>query len=352
MDWTTAMKSLKSEPISLVYTLVGDEPALLKRWFKALQLRLAERDGQEVPLERFDFESSGLSDALLACRTVSLFSDSHVVVLEDCSFLLASNKAKHDISELESYVENPFPERVLVLTLRADKADERKRIVKMLKKFPWIALGVAKVDAALEVVSQIAVDAKIPISQEAMSELWRRCDSVSLCETELIKLHTYTNGQMIELADVQELVAVPLEDNVFTWIDGVVKGNLGQTFTSLRDVQISGYDTFALLALLAKQLRAMGYAKVLGEKGATQAQIASRLGVHPYAVKVAADQARGVRTQQIERMLTILADAEFWVKSGRWEVNQALEYTVLACAGLNPKLTGKSTGGRRLGNHE
>jgi len=343
MDWDAAMKGIHKNPMAPVYTLTGTEYTLAKRWLQALRREIVKQTGQPVEMDGFDFDQEGCDNALLACQTVSLFAENSLVFLDQCSFLLANAKSKHDLSGLEKYLEDPIPGRVLLLRVSADKLDERKRIVKQIKKFPLVSCSTPKPDVAVALVEELAREKGIEISREAMQELWRRCESVALCETELEKLVSYTDSRRIERADVEELVTPPLEDNVFTWIDGVVKGNLSQTFRTLAEIQSAGYDGFALLALIAKQLRTMWYARVLGDRGWSHTQIAQHASVHPYTVKIAAEQARLVSPQRIEKMLTTIADAEFWVKSGRWEIGQALDYAVLSSAGLIPKRGGKST---------
>lgn len=340
MDWSSIMKSIKSEPIAPVYTVIGEEHTLAGRWLEVLRSRLGQ-DGALVQIDRYDFEEEGCDNALLACQSISLFGESGLVVLERSSFLLPNAKVKHDLSSLERYLENPVPGRVLILRVIADKMDERKKIVKQIKKHPVISLLTPKTEEAVPILQQLAAEKGIQMADEAIQELWRRCQSIALSDVELDKLTAYTDNRRVETADVAELVPPPLEDNVFTWIDSVVKGNVHQTFRSLTDVQSAGYDAFALFSLMARQLRMMWYARVLGDKGYTHVQLAKQLGAHPYAVKLASAQARAILPKTMEHMLTAIADAEYWVKSGRWDVNQALEYIVLFSARLIQQRPGK-----------
>lgn len=342
MEWSSQMNNLKEGQVAPVYTLVGEEFILAKRWLDELR-RTLMRDGVEVELNRFDFEDEGCDNALLACQSVSLFSDSSLVLLDRCSFLLGSSKSGHDLSQLEHYLENPVAGRVLILKVSAEKMDERKKIVKRLRKYPVISLATPKPEDALGFLKDVAEDKGCSIADDALRELWRRCQSISLCDVELDKLSAYVGLRRIELIDVQEVVSSPLEDNVFNWIDGVVKGNVEQTFRSLNDVQNAGYDTFALMALMARQWRILWFTKVLGDRGYSFNQIAKELSVHPYSVKMAAGQARLLSAKVIETILVALADAEFWVKSGKWDANLALEYIVLLASGLIRERPGKIT---------
>jgi DNA polymerase-3 subunit delta len=330
LSWVAAME-LISEPAS-VYTLVGNEFVLMNLFIQNLQTQLQTRTGQEVDVSHFRFEDEGCSGAIFACQSVSLFASSSLVVLENCTGLLATGKAKHDVTELEAYVVNPIPDRVLVITVLGEKLDERKKVTKALKSRVIVDCNTPKEPDAIAVVQRLAKQRGIAIAEDGMKELWRRAPSVSQSTAELGKLWTFTNGTEIRISDVAQLVALPLEDNVFTWIDGVVQGDLERSFRALRDVELGGYDAFALLSLIARQLRLMWHARVYGDKGYSHQQIAGKVGAHPYAIRVAATQARKVSPNHIEHLMTIVADAEYEIKSGRRDVRQALEWVVLSCA--------------------
>lgn len=340
MDLSSILRSVQEEPLAPVYTLMNEEHTMAERWLTALRVQLGT-DGGLAELERFDYEDEGCENALMSCQSISLFAERSVVVLDQATFLLSNAKVKHDISGLEAYLGNPVPERVLILRVRAEKLDERKKIVKQLKKYPLLPFTTPKDDDALRTLEQVSQEQGHKVARNALQELWRRCQSIARSEVELTKLVTYAGNRQVELNDVVELVSPPLEDNVFTWIDGVVKGNVQDTFRSLADVQTAGYDVFALLSLMVRQFRIMWYARVLGDKGYTQAQVAKEVGAHPYAVKMASVQARSLSPQTMERILLTIADAEYWVKSGKWDANQALEYIVLFSARLIQHRPGK-----------
>lgn len=330
MSWLDAMASL-AQPAA-VYTLVGKEFILMDLFIRSLQSHIQGPSQEVVDIQPFRFEDEGSGPAMIACQSISLFSTSSLVVLENCTAFLAASKTKHDITDLEKYIANPIPGRNLVITVLGDKLDERKKITKLVKSHAVVDCTTPKESEALDVIRGLAKQREIRIGQHGLKELWRRAQTVSQCAAELDKLWTYTDGVEITVEDVTQLVSLPLEDNVFAWIDGVVKGDLERSFRALRDVELGGYDAFALLSLIARQLRLMWYAHVFGGKGYSQQQIAAKTGAHPYSVRIAGDQARILSPEIIERLTLIVADAEFAIKSGRRDIRQALEWVVLSCA--------------------
>lgn len=333
VSWLQALTSIKAQKApAAVYTLVGREFVLMDWFIRSLHAHLEQTLEEPVEVNPFRFEEEGCEGAIFACQSVSLFSTSSLVLLENFTALLASGKTKHDTSEMESYLANPIPNRTLVITVVGDKLDERKKLTKLAKSQVVVDCSTPKENEALEIVQQLADQRDIQLAPDGLQELWRRCPSISQCAAELDKLWTYTSGKPITTNDVAQLVALPLEDNVFSWIDGVVKGDLERSFRALKDVELGGADPFALLSLIARQLRLMWYARVFGAKGYSHQQIAGKTSAHPYAVRVAAEQARLISPDVIERLTTIVADAEYEIKSGRRDIRQALEWVVLSCA--------------------
>jgi DNA polymerase-3 subunit delta len=323
------MKAVQEGDGSGVFTLVGNEHALAESFIQALRNRLGDDQGP-ADVQRFAFDEQGCDDAVFALESLTLFQVRPVVVLQRCTAMATGGRARFATDALEAYLARPVPGRALVITVE-DKLDERKKLVKLAKQHTVIDCHPPKETQALAILQQLAAAEGMDIRPAAMKELWRRTASVSQALQEMRKLWMFTGERPITPADVAEAVAPPLEDDVFAWIDGVVQGRAERAFRALADVQRKGEDPLKLFALIARQIRLMWYTRVLGERGMSHAQIAAEVAAHPYAVRVAAGQAARVRPERMERLLTVLADLEFDVKSGRRDPQHALELAVLAC---------------------
>jgi DNA polymerase-3 subunit delta len=338
-----AWNRLQPGSLAPVYVLYGPEYALVRAFVK----RLAACAGQAfggVELHQFDFEEDGPDPAVAACSVVGLFASHHLVWLRGCSALSAAAKVRHDTEELERYLESPSSDHILVLSTDADKLDERRRLVKLAKAHEVVPCTTPNDAAALPWLERWAAEQEVRIGRDALHELWRRTGNLSAAFTELAKLVAYCGSREATVEDVRFLTAAPLEDNVFDWVDAVVSGRAAQAIRVLDDVIRSGNDPVGLLALIERQIRLMAHAKLSGARGETPKQIAARMGVHPYAVQVAARQARRLTQAQLEELMLWAADAEYAVKSGRRDPRHALELLVAQAAGVLARTQGKSTG--------
>lgn len=335
IDWLTAMKDLDAQPLSPVYTLLGSEHYLVRKFTEAVRDRLTKTTGQTADLNRFSFDDDGPDLAVAACETVSLFATAAVQVLDNCLPLLAGAKVKSgkvDTSRLETYLERPADAHILIVTAYGEKFDERKKLVKLAKQHVVVNCTPPNDQAALCILRGAAKELRIDATEEAVSELMRRAGAVSLAVAELQKVAIYAGQRQVQRDDVEALVLSPPEDNVFHWVDLAVRGNVQAALFNLEDVLTAGNDPFGLIALLARQLRLIWYALYGQMTHVNPRDVAARVGAPPFALKIALEQSRGLTLARIEHLLTLVADAEFDLKSGRREARQALEWLVLYIA--------------------
>ncbi|MCL6636989.1 MAG: DNA polymerase III subunit delta [Alicyclobacillus sp.] len=335
LAWETGLAQVcnRQQPLAPVWTLLGQEHVLADAILHALADALAASGGGAVDVQRFSLEDDGCADAIIACQSLSLLAGATLVVLQHTAALTPGGKSKHTLDPLLAYLDQPLPGRVLVVRVEAEKWDERKTVVKRLQQFPVVDCRTpGKEQDALKRLQRLAQPLGVQVAPDAWPELWRRTGQLSRAMQELLKLQTYTGGQLVTAADVAELVHPPLEDNVFAWVDAVVRGNPQKALRTLQDVVLSGADPVTLLALTARQVRLLAWVAESIPRGMSQQEIARRTGAHPYAVRVAADQARGLPAQVWLELLPVLADLEYAVKTGRREAQQALELAVLECA--------------------
>lgn len=88
-------------------------------------------------------------------------------------------------------------------------------------------------------------------------------------------------------------------------------------------------EPIKLAALLVRQFRSMLYVKELGKQGYSPQQMAGQLGMHPYGVKVTADQAKAFSIERLTALLGGLAELDYEMKTGRVDKTLGLELWLL-----------------------
>ncbi|WDL96322.1 DNA polymerase III subunit delta [Alicyclobacillus sp. ALC3] len=337
-DYISAREAVGRHGAAPVYVLFGTEPYLMKSFIAAVARQLGGDDSAAVDINHHSFEDEGCQPAVAGCQTVSLFASASVEVLDNCTALLSSTKAKQDKADtavLEEYIVNPMPGHVLVVTAYGEKLDERKKLVKTVRGHATVVDCNTPNEAAAEkILKDLIAGRKISVSAGVLTDLYKRSGTLSMAVSDLEKVATYAGGRTVTMEDVAEVVTALPEDNIFAWIDLVLRGRADEAIGRLDDLLLAGNDIFAILALLARQWRLVARAKEGAAKREAQRDTAARLGVHPYALKVASEQGERLSLQVAEDMLLLVADAEWALKTGRREPRQTLEWLVLVFASV------------------
>ncbi|AEJ44030.1 DNA polymerase III subunit delta [Alicyclobacillus acidocaldarius] len=307
-----------------VYLLYGSEIGLFD-WFCDELIR-----NQHFPsIIRFDYQEDGFEPAEMELCSFSLLGDTPLVYVRNAIAFTPDGRSGPDADRLATYLEQPVPGRTLVLSVASDKLDERRRVTKLAKRHAVIACPVPSRDRdAVVMLERLARSKAVAIEKDALAELWRRTRSLTLAMNEFDKLRAYAGGDAITRDHVLELVPMQAEDSVFTWGDWAVQGQVAAVFEALDGLARQGYDAFSLIALLARQVRLMAFAKGV----ANLERRAKELGVHPYALRMAARQSARFPEQKLARLVRVLADAEWDVKRGRLAPEVALNLVLMELA--------------------
>ncbi|TGV00104.1 DNA polymerase III subunit delta, partial [Mesorhizobium sp. M00.F.Ca.ET.186.01.1.1] len=99
-------------------------------------------------------------------------------------------------------------------------------------------------------------------------------------------------------------------------------------------------EPIKLIALLARQFRMLLHVKQLAPRGYSQQQMAGMIKMHPYAVKKAMEQARHFSEDSLKKLLHILAEEDFRMKSGQVDKRLALELFVARAHAERQRTTG------------
>lgn len=340
MPLTAAIRDIKQKRFSPVYVLYGAESFLAEEFIALARREMMEPEYTDLNYSRYDCAERSLGEILQDAETYPFLAEHRLVLAENAYFLTGAKppvKVEAEPEALLAYLENPPSYTSLILYTAAEKLDERKKLVKVLQEkavvIPFQPLRDGDLYAWVERRAQM-YDAKIERPQ-AMRLVELAGHDLRLLDKELAKMSLYLGGKGAVITDdtIQLLTSRTLEQDVFALVEQVVAGRLETAMRILYDCLKMGEEPIKLMALLTRQIRLLLQVKIWSPRGYTQQQLAGMLKVHPYAVKKAQEQARHFEVASLRRLLALLAEEDYRMKTGQVDKRLAIELFVTRVAG-------------------
>jgi len=271
-----------------------------------------------------------------------------IILVKDQTIFAAGKEGKleHRTDTVLQYIESPNETSILVFLVQADKLDERKKTVKAAKAagvvlafqpfsadelIQWVKNRANKLDAHMD---DAAVEALLNSAGTGLQTL----------SAELEKLSLYAGkGGTIDVETVNKLITKSTEQNVFQLVEDVIRKRADRAINTLHELIKQKEEPIKITALIIRQLRIMLQVKELTGQSFSQQQAASQLGLHPYAVKVAAEQARSHDAASLAAWLAEAAELDYEMKTGRVEKTLGLELLIMRMAAGKPRHEQKAT---------
>jgi len=331
MTLGAAIREVRNKQFAPIYLLYGPESFLAEEFVSLVRREMIDPSFRDLNASEYDCTETPLAAILEDAETLPFFGERRLVVAREAYFLTGgkpATKVEHDPDALLQYAENPPAHTTLILMTGQDKLDERKKLVKTLQQKAKVLAFPQLRDADLYGwIERRAEVYKAKIGRPQAVKLADRVGGeLRLLDKELEKLALYVGeGGVIGDEVIEKLAVRTLEQDVFALVEQVALGNLDKALRMMYDCLKMGEEPLKLLALLARQIRLLLHVRQWAPRGYTQQQLAAMLKVHPYAVKKAMEQARHFSEESLKKLLALLAEEDFRIKSGQVDKRIALE---------------------------
>ena len=309
MEFEKQLDRIKNGQVNLVYLVQGKEPYLQELARKVFLETIVAPEDQDLNVGRFNMEEVSIQTAIQDAESVPFFGERRLVLVDNPSFFTGEKEKKsmdHQLERLQAYLENPMDSSVMVFFAPYDKLDQRKKIVKQLKK---VAVLLDASELTERDVKQYIQDSlrnhQYSIQEEALETLLVKTQySLTNSMKELDKLMIASiDTKMIPLELVESLVAKTLEQNIFELGESILKKEGVKALQIYHDMLLQKEDPLKMNAILLGQFRLLLQVSYLKKEGYQEPEIQKTLGVHPYRVKIALQQSRRFGLPLLERRL-------------------------------------------------
>ncbi|MCC3375658.1 DNA polymerase III subunit delta [Cohnella sp. REN36] len=335
MDARQAFKELRDEHVRPVYVCCGLETYRMNEFTERLAALLAEPEHREMAVVRFDTAEHSLDTILEEAQTLPFLVPNKLILVRDNVVFGSgrdSAKVEHRTDKLMDYFRQPMDSSVLVFLVAAEKLDERKKLTKRAKEDGFVVtFAPLQPEELVQWACGRATKQGRTMEPAAAEELLKRVGTemgALAAETDKLCLHAGDKGT-VTAAAVAELVPASTEQSVFKLTEEIASLRTDRAIALYYDLLKQREEPIKLMALLVRQFRHMLFVKELGKMGYSPQQMAGQLGLHPYAVKITAEQAKGFSAGRLTVLLNRLAELDYEMKSGRVDKTLGLEMFLL-----------------------
>lgn len=312
----------------MIYLLYGKEELLIQKEIDNIK---KENELNDLDVNEYELDTVSLKEALEDAETISFFHDKKAVILNHCTFLTGTTKKgsiEQPIALLEEYIKHPNPSTILILVVFSEKLDERKKIVKMLKK-----------EVIVKELNQVANQEQFvkdlfhgyQISRDDLNLFQKKVGNhLELLEQEAEKLKMASfQEKAITTELIQDITIQTIDLDIFGLIEAIVLKQKEKAMMMLDEMIKRGEEPLMILIMLANQFRIIYQAKELYQKGYTEKNIASMLSIHPFRIKKALEKGRMFSSEILLSYIKQLAELDYQIKNGGINKRMGLELFLL-----------------------
>lgn len=310
----------------MIYLLYGSESFLVN---KEINKILEENKIDKININTYDLNNDLLTTIIEDAETISLFSDNKAIIIYN-SYIFSGKKntIEQNIDILEQYLNNHNPNTVLIFVLLADKLDERKKIVKIIKQ-----KHVAKLLNNNFNINTIVKDMFLNynISNETINLLIDRVGkNLSILDQEINKIMIYKDTDLkITNEDIINLTTKNIEADIFGLVEAIIKKNKKKALDIYNELLKNNEEPIKIIITLANQFRIIYQTKEMYKKGYTEHDIATTLAIHPYRIKLALNSSREYDSKLLLKYLNELSNLDIGIKTGTINKEIGLELFII-----------------------
>ena len=307
-----------------IYIIYGTDYDLIKR-------KIDDIKESNCEIVKYDLLNTNIKELIDDASCISMFDDKKIIIGENATFLTSDVKdSNQDIAYFEKYVNCDEHDNKLILYVISEKLDERKKIVKLLRE-------------KANIINVLPVDDK-NINDFVFNEFKNRGykinndtlryfisyvgKDIGILIKEIEKLILYKDSDKeIAKKDIDDISSKAINDNIFDFCDAIMKKDYKKIFECYDDLMYLKTDSSKIISIVANQFILMYQAKLLSSKSLSEKEIALKLNVHPYRVKLALQT--DYMLYELKDIIKKLHVLDFNIKSGNTIDNIAFDSFLL-----------------------
>ncbi len=156
-------------------------------------------------------------------------------------------------------------------------------------------------------------------------------DDLNILKQETKKLIDYKdNSKTITKEDIIKVISKNIQPDLYLFIDKLLKKEIKESLEIYYELLLYNEEPIKIIIMIANQFKLMFQTNKLINMGLNQNDIAQKLNVHPYRVKLALEKSYQYHEDDLLKYIEKLADLDYQIKSGKINNKIGLELFILS----------------------
>lgn len=318
---------IKSGNFQPVYLLYGEERYLKKQYKDKLKNALCAADDN---MNNHFFEGKGISigEVIDLAETMPFFADRKVIFLENSGYLKSGGE------QLAEYLGAQNETTTLIFV--ESEVDKRSKLFKAIQANGCVVEFTQQDENTLKrwIAGMLAKEGKKITENTVQAFLTKTGTDMENIHAELEKLICYCmDKEVIGAEDVEAICTTRVTSHIFDMVDAIADKKQARALELYYELLALKEPPMRILFLIARQCNILLQVKAMKNKGFGNKEIASAIGVPPFAVGKYAAQAAKFKTAVLKKAVTNCVEAEEAVKTGRMNDVMSVEILIIGVFG-------------------
>lgn len=301
---------IKSGNFKPLYLLYGSEDYLKKLYRDKLKTAILG-DTDEMNYSYFEGKDVDVKNVAEIIQTLPFFSDRRLVIIENSGLFKSKNELSTTLSTM--------PETTIVVFVETE-VDKRNKLYKLVRDRGSVSEMNGLDERNLKLfVASIMQQAGKKITESTITYLLDKTGSdMANIQNETHKIIDYAmNREVITLNDIDSVVTTQITGKIFQMIDAIGSKQQRKALFLYYDLLSVREKPMSILFLITRHFNILLQIKDLTARGHASKDIASKVGVPPFAVRKYTAQARNFTGARLKQALEFATTVEEQVKSGK-----------------------------------
>lgn len=315
---------IKSGQFKPAYLLYGEERYLKRQYRDKLKAALCAPD-DNMNNHFYEGKNVSVGEIIDLAETLPFLAQRRVIFMDNSGLFKSGGE------QMAEYLGAQNESTVLIFT--ESEVDKRSKLFKALQAKGCAVEFAAQDENTLKrwVAGTLGKEGKKITESTAELFLSKVGTDMENIYTELEKLICYCmDRDVVEPGDVEAVCTTRVSNRIFDMVTAIAEKRQRDALELYYDLMTLKEPPMRILFLIARQCNLLLQARAMKSKGASNKEIASGLGVPPFAVGKYLSQASRFKSVVLRRALSRCVEAEEAVKTGRMNDVMSVEILIVS----------------------